>query len=1082
MVSQDLEKITSDEFDFDNYNLEELDFDGLNFDNLETVDLETVEFDTEEFSTEGFDTVELDTKGKNAEEFDEDTFLANILEFNEELESNFFKDEKESEVGEFGIIQEEFLEELRLKGFQIPTSSDSDSLKVFKKRLQYFSGDGVSDSTLATQDLKKVIINYGEFCNDFSLSSSVLTDKEDKTLSLVSSSFVGGERVPNLLVDSIRNVIETQFSDDINFFVETNHKCTEQKMKEIVSGVQNILITSPKLLDLIYENYETFENTVRGVFYSIISLNRKILNQTRHNRYSKIKRAKYLTKDFLIDSGILDCIKGVERDSIHYVKQIKHSKGSYFCNCEVCGSDFEFSDFIATFIVYNQRSKQKFFVLPHVFSCDCGAVYCFPQIDIDVLSKALQNSILSNIKAFMLRYSNISRGTSLYSYDVSIKAAQPSLSYLIFNEDDFTKPLQITSNSGGDSLTQSTNEYRNAVTRFYSMLKLFDHNAIPKVMKSDEIAKKSNVFAFDDLLSDLAAENTQAAESISKAELEKSVKDVGFIQDHLDFKELAIYFCKMLSLDYNVTKNKAFFSLLISLKENSLIAELIDFSKIYRLGSLLKFLDLYEVLPAFDVEQFTELKILACQFVDADTIEGILDLQNDTDGKESLLKILKTVKYEISSKLKSLEKNSLSFVRDIQKFELLLGHTKIVNITQTKLLDFLALCKDTNLYASFDRITDRMICYSYAEEFYEVYKTFNIFSKSSLRAGVEEKASGHIIGTAMRDKIDAICELDGSLTDRMMNRVDLSNVEEILKLKKLGDSFKKLNFYNFSIAICELNDYNSFSKILDGAFLKPLRGFFNYGLEAAKKFTSDWDSQLSYVFQEFEVNEINELFVDFPEIFEKDFEFPRFVPKREKGESAQEFAKRFLNPSKTFVGSGWDSAKPFYDFKDFFCLLFSLCKFTDAEYHSYTKFEFVVQLVNLATDRKVRKKSSSKDLLGINDEISNLITWEVQHSNFSIDTKNVDMMLKMHSGVYMTSLEKEMDIFSEELSRRSICVSDNLAQICNSFNSVGFLEALVSRDEESFAVSDGAQGENDYEEAINELILYTGYSALGKSL
>ena len=184
--------------------------------------------------------------------------------------------------------------------------------------------------------------------------------------------------------------------------------------------------------------------------------------------------------------------------------------------------------------------------------------------------------------------------------------------------------------------------------------------------------------------------------------------------DLLSYKEVAMYFCKILSIDYPVIKNKALFSLIFAINNNKVLNEYLDCSNIYNLKSILKFIDTSSefleknVLP--DEQQTNELVSIAVFFGEQNTFEKLEAKKDDKAAYcQELLHTLESEKELIQKEAEKYEKERKRIIVELSNSIESLAFTQIINISQFELRDILNVITDQTIYKLFDLITDRMI-------------------------------------------------------------------------------------------------------------------------------------------------------------------------------------------------------------------------------------------------------------------------------------------------------------------------------------------------------------------------------------
>lgn len=1027
----------------------------------------------------------------------------------EEMEDAFSTDADEEMI-------EDTINILKAKGFEKVENLPYETLEVLINRAEVFDNEGHSINKFINDVCGKTISDFGNFYRDFKASPAINYYHDDDAKALKSYN-IDYEGTSGLYLKRIRECITNNFSQDIDVSLQTGEDFSQEKTNQIVEFVYNRLHKDPSLVEIIDNNFESFIQNVQSTLYNILQVNRRALAQNRTTELYRDNTSKYLLKEELqMFQELLPTTSGDNASlDLKFIKQIFTDGNEYYFRCETCGEKVMLDKPVAVILSFplNGAAGKRALVLPKIFRCKCGQRHFFTKSEIQNLEETVKPVLKSGINKLTKKLIDMSKGSALLKYEVPINTVQSNWSYCI------TPVKGDKSNSArkkDDSVSFSTvsdAEFKQAVKNFYTLLNTFNPNEIPKVMAKQEDSPSINFSQEDPFSQDdddffsqvdsffddgnFLNDSNDSEQSVADGNNETTDEDndkyveIGNLTDRSDllsYKEVAMYFCKILSIDYPVIKNKALFSLIFAINNNKVLNEYLDCSNIYNLKSILKFIDTSaeflkkNVLP--DEQQTNELVSIAVFFGEQNTFEKLEAKKDDKAAYcQELLHTLESEKELIQKEAEKYEKERKRIIIELSNSIESLAFTQIINISQFELRDILNVITDQTIYKLFDLITDRMIITNYAEDFYDRYRNFNILNKNSLKNSLNVRTQAKHISQGVKNTImkrseDLGIQLSEGELYNNFRMVDALTQSNLSLLNDLNSAFTNADYYKFCTVVLKISELpHRLDTLISDEYTEQLYAFIDDFKEEAKRVITEFKSPEGFYLQSFSPDEIA-----LAKTYKKQLHFYRYMPKRLDGESITDYLDRYermLHEGGLTKYNSVNYGSNFDNYTKYFGLLFSCSALYETTYHSFTTATFVTQFVKTVMASRSNKTQTGK-LFGISTPILNLIDYEIDQQKSNIDFENINLLLKALSGIYITSVKQRVDVLLENLSTYVVKNTSTLAKSVNNFNMRDWLQKVVSDDEVNFTPYKDVPEITDYSDSIVELYTYTEDEELKK--
>lgn len=199
------------------------------------------------------------------------------------------------------------------------------------------------------------------------------------------------------------------------------------------------------------------------------------------------------------------------------------------------------------------------------------------------------------------------------------------------------------------------------------------------------------------------------------------------------------------------------------------------------------------------------------------------------------------------------------------------------------------------------------------------------------------------------------------------------------------------------------------------------------------------------------------------------------MPKRLPDEGIIDYINRYekmLHNGDLTKYNSVNYGKEFDTYAEYFGLLFSCSALYETTYHSFTTATFVTQFVKTVVASRSNKMQTGK-LLGISTPVLNLIDYEIANNESEINFENINLLLKVISGIYITSVKRRVDALYESLYNYVVKNTDALTKSLNYFDVKNWLLQIASDDEVNFTPYKDVPEITDYSDSMSELYTYS---------
>ncbi len=670
---------------------------------------------------------------------------------------------------------------------------------------------------------------------------------------------------------------------------ETVRKCVNENRDraDIHSVVTaNTIVTRlldnrlPEKYNYYMSNYDFFKFLEDAIPVAITAAqsNYQQLMETERQRE---KIASYLLKNEQ------DTITQLETSDCSFIKQLFYHNDNYVYYCADCQEEVILQEDIVSYILYAaEKDDYAKVTIPKLIKCPkCGKEHLLPLIWYLNIAEHLQKEYINGANEVFKFLSKVSTGTALTKINPSLELLMEGVDTVVTLEGDNEFNLDTEKSVvEAKPIIFSDAEYYAAIEAFSKKLLLFDD----KDITSSNNQLSTTMDSIDDI----------EEFSFSSPEDTKNI-------DSLTFKELAICMASELSLDYKATKNKALYSLVMSLNEYDFAKEILDKSTVWDLQNRLIILSKLDKITGNDKELLAIYK-------------GIYQdiSRTSTDSNEEMIQLLRDYRDNLPTTIAKLEEDYSRFVEEIRRNIDLFAHTRILNINQISYKLLSLYVNDASLAELLDDITDRMIVNNYAEQFAHTLFRSSVLNNSSIRTTLLEIADGHMIATTVLNHLSRKYgyDLPGTVYDRLC----YITASHLNPLKTAADAMKGCEYYNFVEALASIQECSTLISLTADEKLRK-------AVQLAKDELSSFKAKSYHEFylKEFSPEEINDLDQSYRVRLMK-FEFGRYVPKRLTGETLNAYIERYETLERDnhlSIVENYDYLQEFHKFEDYYMII-----------------------------------------------------------------------------------------------------------------------------------------------------------------
>lgn len=762
-------------------------------------------------------------------------------------------------------------------------------------------------------------------------------------------------------------------------------------------------------VDLSDTDAEALMEYLRQIIPKIIAYNKSVGKKEENNKRTRRYSAEVLLKK---PKALLQSMAG-SLDKFSFVKNIWAEKDNYTVKCPVCGKKIKLQNAPVMLVLFaSSRANvagnfEKYFLhLP--VQCGCGAYMLLTNNEYEEIDKAVTDNYklpsastarLGMLASAMQQVTQLCSGASCLVVEPPASVFSTAIPHLI--REPVTKGEAVEDVQGGSfiepvsALKFDSEEFLEAVVRFKNKLNTFKR--IP--VAGGGVKGSGNP----------AADVSYTGEEPLTGFWDKSA---------LPESTLAATVLNALSKPYAEEKSRALFSFIYHVQENPVLSDCLDYSEIIDLEQTLLLLNglTERVIPYLEPDRRASLLTVWSYM---NTVYGLGFNYNSTEEKKILELLDHSVYIEKALKERIARRKAALDFLDFYKEAF--GYLKIINVSSIAACDFDRYVCDEVSWKLADEISDLMLVNNYAEDYYEVWKTYGVLDHGHLDDLLQKKTGQAGILVAIDSRFTRFFKKNGASYGRpgSMSLV-VSPVSGLhASVRKCCVQVQNLNYYRFLKCVEELPenlecivppelsfDYESARKRLVLLAAGELAGKKEY----------------EYYLRDFSPDEL-EGWEDELELFT----FGRWVLKRREGESISSYVERFKaaeSAAQDYQHSEDYLEKFMYSFNDVLTLA-AVAVFSNIEYQSYNTAVFIVQSLRFINNKGDRKLLQS--FLNVSDDMLNVI----ENCTVFADSSFAEISLcndfyRVLNGNYFTSAGEVVNKYYKQAYKEMLSVYDGI--------------------------------------------------------
>lgn len=699
--------------------------------------------------------------------------------------------------------------------------------------------------------------------------------------------------------------------------------------------------------------------------YTYLQSTIPIFIEARQNDYyvyrdEEMRRSK--TTNFLLhkESKSVEIMLNSECSTI---KQVFKQGNKFKYHCPKCHNLIEMPNNVVSYIVFASERDNYFpYMMPNTIKCsECNCNLLLSAGTYERINSNVDKGYKDGISKLFNFLSKISSGTAITKINPDFDIMFNSLNIIVeLGSDEDLKVPEVEETF--ENIKYPEGEYSKALEMFYNKLYTF---GITK------IATATDVVNIEELENDASSFDLSSANDIIQN------------NSNISAKELAICMSTELSLNYQELKNRAIFSLIMTIDEFECLREVLNRQKFWDNEIALKFMSQIDNV----CDNSKELNATGI---------ALIKYQGNPKDIDNLKSEFIQYKDKMFRQNAEIQENYTRLLEQIKKSVDLLAFTKILNIRQinARLLMFY-LC-DSYLTKIFDDVTDKMIINNYAEKYSEVFFRISALNKkAAFKRTLEKVASGHPVVVSL-DKI-LYEEFGYSLSDDMLEALSYTSAKHLVCLRDAAENLKRYSYYRF---IEELNNLNDCATLINPAYnakLQELKILVEAESDILKR------GYYEYYLSDFSSEEIASLNPSERTLMYS-IEFERFVPKRSENETLSDYLKRYemLYESDLFYTVECYDYKGYFEkFKEYFILIIASFNVLNLEDNNFIVGNVMRNLLYLTYSEFSR--TFGLMFLGYSEEYFNRIMHSGAYSLYSDVFNQNDALYRVLYGQYVNA-------------------------------------------------------------------------------
>lgn len=930
-----------------------------------------------------------------------------------------------STVDEVPAVEEKLLDAVSAKDLGLEDNEDEIRIRELKEKLQE-DGYAVSD------DL--------EFTELEALHMRLYKDEEQEQKSL--KAFASGQKQQlEGLLNEVRAKQATLLPSGVDYLTlqeESTFSVDSVLGRDLCVAVSRCVnnalredpdITDEEVYDAFVETHDNFRSQVtlhsdllRRYICTYIPIVRENIerncNVIRSSERTRGRLAHYLNRTEIKNTAAL-----TNAESYSVIRQIyEFDDGHFETKCPKCGEIIRLDMPIFRIIAFASESRpQKKLFIGHI-GCKCGNALLFKSEEYGQMLRQYQAECFTGIDAYMNEAKTVSQGAVELITSIPISVVKEYLPFLFVHASDDTteKRTVIETDEQNEVVIVDDKEFEQAVKQFY--FKLHGLGA-PRISNSD-------VKSIENATSNITDSSHQSALHSTSV--------------YWTYHDTAVYVMQCLSKEYYTEHKRALFSLLASINGNPHLSAIVSVQPIWDLQDAITFLSQFKNRKNVRVLQLEEINQLKFYIVSV----AKQKLLSDDKLLEQAASCIDVLKEQLNKCI--VERDRM--LDDMERNADALAFTKILRINSCRAEDLQQYLGDAKAVRIFNEIADRMLIKTYAGEFFEYWRSFNIVRSNTLDNIFVVRSNAASVKKSLEELHKKLFYKPESL-NKFRNIYDRDAVYES-SMSKLHRDYLNVDYYNF----CKDLDSIDTENVRDGAVFDTLVRMSQLGDVAAVARKTKAEVYLT----DFTPAEI----ASCPAC--NDLVFGRYIPIRQDGESIDNYCKRFEQESSNAdflkVRDTLDMFECFHDY----VLQLSVCSIiTDAEFKSRGKSIFMDALLcECCGDSNCEGFLTS--MIGVSQMQQNIIK---SITPDYVSFEHTGVVYKILHGIYMSSAHTVIDELCKKSSEINVFATMSAKQIQDSLDCKGALIDLVMA--EAQVDADG-ESTNDKDDVLAELTDYFG--------
>lgn len=832
-------------------------------------------------------------------------------------------------------------------------------------------------------------------------------------------------------------------------------------VKKARSGSQEPVVTADEIFQYMLSRNENILDTdeenlkeyLHQIIPKIIAYNKSVGKCEENNKLARNYSADILLRK---PKALLQSMAG-NLDSFSFIKNIWADNGRYWVKCEKCGKETELHN-VPVLLVRFASAKTNitdstgsgFLHLP--VKCGCGAYMILTSKEYAEVDKAvLENYKLPNaatsrssiLASAMQQVTQLCSGAASLVIEPPVTEIIEAVPYLVRERrtaNEATDKMQAVQEPGLRTAVKfDSAEFLEAVSRFKDRLKTFKQ-------KPDRIGSGSVGNA------GFAGNGTDSDGIVNAVDV--------WDKRALPERTIVAVILNALSKSYAEEKSKALFSFIYHVQENPVLNECLDYAEIIDLEQTLLLLNglTEQTIPYIEPDRKANLVALWSY---TNTVYG-LDYNYNKSDEEKILELLDNSVYIVKTLggRTARRKAALDFMNFYKEA---FGYFKIINVSSVKASDFDRYICDEETWKLADEISDLMLINNYAEEYYEVWKSYGVLDHGHLDDLLRKKTGKAGILNSIESRLKVFFKANG-VNCKVPNGLSVivapvSSLHEVVR--KCCIQVQNLNYYRFLKCAEELPEDleyvipNDLSAEYESARKRLV-------LLAAEELAGR--KEYEYYLRDFSQQELKE-YSDELELFT----FGRWVLKRREGEKLSDYIARFGQSEEgkyDYVHSDDCLGKFMHNFNDVLVLM-AVAAFSSIEYQSYNTSVFIVQTIRAVS------RAGSRELLQKFLNVSDAVLNSVENCTAFADGNYMELDLckdfyRILNGNYFTSASDVVNTYCKKAEKEMLSIYENIGTKAS--NRKKEMLAAMAGEIEALSEQPADSNVSGYEEMADEIL------------